>query len=409
MKDKRHRHLRSLSMLLAIGLVVLAGTGTASAAKPTPLIVGGGETSIDRWPWQVAITANPGLYSGNGFQRHICGGTLVSPTLFVSAAHCFFDVLDEGVVGFDPPHLYSAITGRTQLSSGDGIETNIANYYFPVDGSATPLYDPSTDEWDVVLVELASSSPSRTIRVAGPDESALWAPGRPAYATGWGLTTEGGSGSDLLREVEIQAISDGDCAFANGPNFIAPTMLCAGALEGGRDSCQGDSGGPLVAPTADGDFRLIGATSKGTGCARPGLPGIYARVADDPVRSWLASAAQSIASVDVLGSGARPTGGSASIGTLTISGPGRVKRGRASVYRATISNLGDGEATGVRLVVSGRGFRFNGLVGSIPAASNRTVRFRLRSWRPGRGSVTFRVASDNAGGAAVRKRIAVTR
>jgi hypothetical protein len=63
----------------------------------------------------------------------------------------------------------------------------------------------------------------------------------------------------------------------------------------------------------------------------------------------------------------------------------------------------------VRLVVSGRGFRFNGLVGSIPAASNRTVRFRLRSWRPGRGSVTFRVASDNAGGAAVRKRIAVTR
>jgi secreted trypsin-like serine protease len=357
----------------------------------------------------VAITANPGVYLGNGFERHLCGGTLVSPTLFVSAAHCFFDALDPGVYGFDDPGFFAAITGRTRLSSDAGVETGISNYYFPVDGFDRPLYNPETEEWDVVVVELASSSPSPTIKVAGPDERALWEPGRSAYATGWGHTLEGGSGSDLLRGVEVDMISDSICGSSNGAGFVAQTMVCAGSLEGGRDACQGDSGGPLVAPTTAGDFRLVGVTSKGTGCARPGSPGIYGRLADDPMRSWVADTVQSIAGVDIVGSGARPVGGTASIGAVTISGPARIKRGRAYTYRATIVNFGDAEATGVRLRISGRGIRFNGLVGSVAPISSRTVSFRLRSFGVGRSRVSFSVVSNNAGSKTVRKTINVRR
>ena len=270
-------------------------------------IVGGTETEITQWPWQTAIALSPSFFSGNGFDRQICGGTLLTPTFVVSAAHCFYD---NGSGGFTPPAWYSVITGRTRLSTSAGQEINFDTYFYFVDGSGNPLYNPNDSDWDIVLIRLAAPSVSPTIKLSGPDERATWAAGRTAFITGWGTTAEGGVPQDALRFGQVAIVDDLICAdrYAGVSPIYPDTMVCAGRDGGGVDTCQGDSGGPLVVPIASGGFRLVGDTSFGIGCARAEFPGVYGRLADDPFRSSIRNLVFSQTGIDVVGTGATPPG-----------------------------------------------------------------------------------------------------
>jgi len=100
---------------------------------------------------------------------------------------------------------------------------------------------------------------------------------------GWGLTQEGGfDTSNILMQVGIPTMNSENCAnmySAEGVTIDEDAMLCGGYKQGGKDSCQGDSGGPYVFKTKKG-YTLQGVVSFGIGCARPGLPGVYARVSN---------------------------------------------------------------------------------------------------------------------------------
>ena len=112
---------------------------------------------------------------------------------------------------------------------------------------------------------------------------------RTRWATGWGTISSGGARSDTLREVNIDRIADSACGAPSsyGSDFHPETMVCAGEIAGGQDACQGDSGGPLG---DSGRRRGVPADRRHELRQRlrlPNFPGVYGRVAEDPLCSAL--------------------------------------------------------------------------------------------------------------------------
>lgn len=100
------------------------------------------------------------------------------------------------------------------------------------------------------------------------------------FVMGWGKT-ETGYSSDVLYDLKLPIIDDIECKRRTN-EFDSRTQLCAGFIEGQKDSCQGDSGGPLVCETlkSNGKYHFVqyGIVSFGEGCAAKGRPGYYTRV-----------------------------------------------------------------------------------------------------------------------------------
>jgi secreted trypsin-like serine protease len=144
------------------------------------------------------------------------------------------------------------------------------------------------DGSDVTLMKLDQPAKVAPMLIAAVGERSSWTPGKLTTIAGFGATSADGQDMpDRMQFAQVPITTDDECAkdYDSG-SFDARTMVCAGYPQGGTDTCTGDSGGPLLAAVRGG-FRLAGATSFGEGCAQAGKPGVYARVAEGPIREWL--------------------------------------------------------------------------------------------------------------------------
>lgn len=105
------------------------------------------------------------------------------------------------------------------------------------------LYSTSNYNCDIGLVRLnepvdLTKAPLNPICLAEKGKAFI---GEDAVVAGWGATSEGGSLSNKLLQVEVPVWSNAECKMSGyGKNRITDNMLCAGFKEGGKDACQGE-------------------------------------------------------------------------------------------------------------------------------------------------------------------------
>ncbi|XP_040159485.1 venom protease-like [Anopheles arabiensis] len=237
-------------------------------------VVGGVPAALNGWPWMALV----GYEEAFGDVDFRCGGSLITDRHVLTAAHCILSSLS--VVRL----------GEHDMDN----QTESAHVDIPVYKYVShPSYDTFDGHSDVAIlfltemVEFNARIKPICLPTIEPVRGADFTGYNP-FIAGWGRTKETGIEAKVLQELQIPILENEECSqlykkirkLYSSKQFD-DAVLCAGFLEGGKDSCQGDSGGPLMLPylvNKKFHYFQIGIVSYGVGCARAELPGVYTRV-----------------------------------------------------------------------------------------------------------------------------------
>ncbi|KAM4723147.1 ovochymase-2 [Rhinophrynus dorsalis] len=225
-------------------------------------IVGGRSASKGQHPWMVSLKRDG---------KHFCGGTIVSATHVITAAHCVNDK-------------YAFIYVKVYIRDYDIKEKDSTEQVFSLKSiTKHPNFSPIRPiNFDIAVLQLDGSITfDKNIQPAClPNPDDVFSPGFLCVALGWGRLQENGHLPTSLQEVYLPIIEGRTClnvmATLRG-SIVFDTILCAGFPEGGKDACQGDSGGPLLCQRPHGSWVLVGVTSWGMGCGRQWVKNVLIR------------------------------------------------------------------------------------------------------------------------------------
>jgi len=242
-------------MRRALLLCLLPFTANAGNAP----VIGGTDAPAGKWPDATATI------DSNGEQG--CTGTLIAPTVVLTAEHCIF--------GGDPT---SVVVGTNSLArKGDGDIIAVTKRV------AYPNADRS---FDVGVLVLATPSKFTPRAIASGWASFEIKNAAQVAIVGYGAIDRNAMTYKNELQEAVTTIIDADCTKSQGCNTLAKPAGELGAGGMGVDTCPGDSGGPLYVITPGGTY-LAGVTSRGYDnnsydCSEGG---IYAR--PDKLIDWI--------------------------------------------------------------------------------------------------------------------------
>lgn len=228
-------------------------------------IFGGYETTITNVPWQAAI------YKKNAAARyeHICGGSIVTAKLIVTAAHCVWDrkahkAMHKSLftvgVGKTLRDYYTEDTDyRPQFSNIS--EYQIATYFaaddlsFVADIAVLVLNNPIIfKKFIVPICWERQASVNREI-----ESNVL------GKIAGWGKD-ESGQPSAFLKFINLKSLSQRDCKASVHLNYessVIADKFCVKSDDQNNSLCDGDSGGGFAVKRMNNKYYLEGVVSTG--------------------------------------------------------------------------------------------------------------------------------------------------
>ncbi|XP_013138333.1 PREDICTED: collagenase-like, partial [Papilio polytes] len=226
-------------------------------------IVGGSPAALGAYPYM----AGQIMMRMDG-RESVGGGTLISNTRVLTAAHNLFD-------GREMVRHVTVVLGSVRIFSGG---TRITSNRMEIHSD----YDTQTVNNDIAIITINWVNYSNTIRNIGLASGSNMYAGTWAWAIGFGKTSDDSLASPDLMQGRLQVITNEECRQVYGPAIVVASSLCVSGAHG-TNVCIGDSGGPLVA-----DGLLIGVTSfsSAAGCEAP-RPAGFARVS--AFNSWIRS------------------------------------------------------------------------------------------------------------------------
>mgnify|MGYP006266989733 CR=1 FL=1 len=269
----------SLAFVLLVGLSNLpAHTSVVEAAESDGNIVGGRPAEEGEVPWQAHLD----IYKNGNV--YLCGGILIAENWILTAAHCIQTNSGDTALPEDITVTLGDLNSNQTEPQEQVVLVNQVIMH--------PDYDSQSHDADIALLAVSPAEITHAVAPVELGSIADEATNAAVQLSGYGRVAEDGNLSDLLLVAETSLILPEQCDVAyGGQGRVTENMICAGSLERTIDTCDGDSGGPLIVPSHEMSIlqgtipmtetipaKLVGITSWGKGCARPGIPGVYTRV-----------------------------------------------------------------------------------------------------------------------------------
>jgi secreted trypsin-like serine protease len=243
---------------------------TQPVARARASIIGGAIAQAGAFPSLAYIV------DFQGQAAYQCTGTVVAPSLILTAGHCA-ESMQTGVP-FGPSGYRVVIGAVDPLLPGEAVSTVLGVIVYP--GLSRKL-----DRGDAALLVLSTPTTAPPITL-GTLAFVKHLAGAPATIVGWGKTAYDQTALTEQLQSATTVVQGRKWCRRNAPPFYPRSEICAVAPPSYTTGvCEGDSGGPLLATGPGGAPVEVGIADHVYGKCSTRQPSVFASVSS--LASWI--------------------------------------------------------------------------------------------------------------------------